>query len=165
MRGRDVRPFRSVRSRDLRVTVLRLSHLIAASFACCACWLVASTAELRPAARAPDADGPGGGGRSYRDEVLADRPVAYWRLGEAQGSTANDETGAAHVGIYTGAVDLAVPGAIAGDPDRAARLGIDGGFVSMGNVFDFAGVVSFTLEAWVQPDVIDDGYRRVTAKL
>ena len=30
---------------------------------------------------------------SYRDEVLADGPAGYWRLGESAGTTAASETG------------------------------------------------------------------------
>ncbi|HEY6058778.1 MAG TPA: LamG-like jellyroll fold domain-containing protein, partial [Candidatus Limnocylindrales bacterium] len=36
----------------------------------------------------------GAGGTAYRDAVLADTPVSYWRLGEADGPTAVDEMGA-----------------------------------------------------------------------
>ena len=62
---------------------------------------------------------------SYRDEVLADGPVGYWRLGESGGTTAASETGT-NPGIYMNGVTLGRPGAITGDPSSAAGLdGID----------------------------------------
>src|SRR5262249_35831706 len=43
----------------------------------------------------------GDSGTSYRAVVLADQPVAYWRLGEASGALhARDETGHGHDGTY-----------------------------------------------------------------
>ena len=48
---------------------------------------------------APDDSDPvtitaqGAGGTSYSQEVLADSPLAYWRLGEASGTTAADASG------------------------------------------------------------------------
>ncbi len=58
---------------------------------------------------------------SYRDEVLADSPVAYWRLGEPVGATvARDEMGA-HPGTLSGLVvtGLGAGGGLAGDDDTA----------------------------------------------
>jgi hypothetical protein len=60
---------------------------------------------------------------SYREAVLTDEPVGYWRLGETSGSTAADETGA-NPGTYENGPALGLPGAINGDTDR--RLGLDG---------------------------------------
>ena len=39
----------------------------------------------------------------YAAEVLADSPVAYWRLSETSGSTVADETGNGHDGTVYGA--------------------------------------------------------------
>lgn len=50
---------------------------------------------------------------AYRDEVVADSPVAYLRLGEASGTVADDEVNA-HNGAYVAAPTLGVPG-IGGD--------------------------------------------------
>src|SRR5262245_7005821 len=52
-----------------------------------------------------DRDAPGSSssdaGLTYRAIVLADAPVAYWRLGEAPGEiTAHDETGNGNDGRY-----------------------------------------------------------------
>jgi hypothetical protein len=89
---------------------------------------------------------------SYRDEVLADNPAGYWRLGET-GSTAADETANTNPGSYLGGVTRGVQGALAGDLNTAARF--DGGDdrVSMGDpgngLFDF-GSSDFSVEAWIK---------------
>ncbi|MDB4931586.1 MAG: hypothetical protein JWM10_4070 [Myxococcaceae bacterium] len=55
----------------------------------------------------------GGAGlcRTYRDVVLAARPMAYWRFEEAAGPTARDEVGGL-VATATGGVSFAQPGLI-----------------------------------------------------
>jgi len=58
--------------------------------------------------------------------VLADNPIAYWRLGEGSGTTAADASGNGRNGVYTGGVTLGVPGALNGDTDTADRFdGVD----------------------------------------
>jgi hypothetical protein len=66
--------------------------------------------------------------------ILAQRPVAYWRFGEAPGSTqALDATGHGHHGRYTGAVTLGVPG-FAIDGDTAMAVGGWDGYAEVTNV-------------------------------
>ena len=65
---------------------------------------------------------------------------------------------------YVNGVVFGVAGAIVGDPDTAAHLdGVNDG-IGLGDHFDFAGPVSFTVEAWVRPTVLDNVYRRVFSK-
>jgi len=52
----------------------------------------------------------------YRATVLADTPLAYWRLGETTGTVAHDETGNGHDGTYIGGYTLGQTGALTGDP-------------------------------------------------
>jgi hypothetical protein len=53
---------------------------------------------------------------SYRDTVLGDDPVAYWRLGEGPGSpTAADESGNGRPGSFQGGVTSGLSGAVPGD--------------------------------------------------
>jgi hypothetical protein len=59
---------------------------------------------------------------SYVDEVLADSPLAYWRLGEPSGATAADSSGNGHDGTYEGSPTLGVSGSVAGDADTAATF-------------------------------------------
>jgi hypothetical protein len=62
----------------------------------------------------------------YSDTVLADNPVAYWRLGESSGTTAVSQTNApANNGTYSLGFTLGQPGALPYDPDTAVKF--DGG--------------------------------------
>lgn len=49
----------------------------------------------------------------YRAAVIADSPVAYWRLGESSGTVATDETGN-YPGTFVGSPTLGVAGIYAG---------------------------------------------------
>jgi hypothetical protein len=103
------------------------------------------------------------GATGYRAEVLVDCPLAYYRLGEASGVTAGNEVAGPDGQLENGVV-FGVAGAIVGDPDTAAHLdGVNDG-IGLGDHFDFAGPVSFTVEAWVRPTVLDNVYRRVFSK-
>src|SRR2546430_6231874 len=57
---------------------------------------------------------------SYRASVLADHPVAYWRLDEETGTVMVDASRNGNDGAYAGAVTLGQPGALASDGDTAA---------------------------------------------
>jgi len=61
-------------------------------------------------------------GAEYRKQVLADEPLAYWRLGETSGTSAADATGSGNSGTYTGGVTLGALGALAGDSDTASSF-------------------------------------------
>lgn len=56
---------------------------------------------------------------SYESEVLADSPLVYWRLGEASGTTAADDSGNGHTATYKNGPTLGVTGLLSGDPDTA----------------------------------------------
>src|SRR5437870_2586738 len=60
---------------------------------------------------------------SYRASVLADHPVAYWRLDEETGTVLVDASGNGNDGTYAGAVSLGQPGALASDGDTAVGVG------------------------------------------
>jgi Concanavalin A-like lectin/glucanases superfamily len=87
---------------------------------------------------------------AYRDLVMSDHPLAYWRLGERPGTiTAADETGAAP-GMFTAGVTLAQPGALAGDADTSAEFDGTTGYVLAPAGPDVSsGEVTF--EAWIFP--------------
>ncbi len=94
-----------------------------------------------------------GATRSYRDEVLADFPAMYLRLGEAGGSLkAADVTGDNHPGTYSEAgLTLGVPGAIVNDPDTAVSF--DGAHaIHVGPSFDFGNGSPFSVEIWAKGD-------------
>jgi hypothetical protein len=87
---------------------------------------------------------------TYRNEVMADGPVLYLRLGETSGSVAHDTAGT-HDATYGSATVLGATGAIAGDADTAARFdGSVDAVVAMQPGFDFAGRAPFSVEVWAQ---------------
>ncbi len=102
--------------------------------------------------------GGGGGGTSYRDTVMADAPVAYWRLGETSGTTAVDQKGALP-GTYTGTYALGQPGALSGDTDTAVGVGPSAGYASVPDTasLDF-GDGPFTIEFWAKRASTSSGY-------
>jgi autotransporter-associated beta strand protein len=86
----------------------------------------------------------------YVNAVLADRPIAYWRLDETSGTLANDWVGGNN-GTYN-SVLLNQPGYSVMDSDPSVGLWAAGNpsYIALTNVFDFYGQNSpyFTLEGW-----------------
>jgi hypothetical protein len=87
--------------------------------------------------------------------VRWDSPVAYWRLGEASGSTATDSAGG-HDGVYTGTLTYGVGGALPGDPDTAILFDGSSGYVAVPFSATLNPQGPFTAEAWVRPNTIPD---------
>src|SRR5438128_7531980 len=85
---------------------------------------------------------------SYRASVLADHPVAYWRLDEETGTVLVDASGNGNDGTYAGAVTLGQPGALASDSDTAAGVGPAGGAASVASTPSLQGN-PVTLEIWI----------------
>ena len=86
---------------------------------------------------------------TYTSEVLADSPVAYWRLGEASGTTAVDETGS-HNGTYVGSPTLGATGLLAGDTDTSVTFNGTSQYVDIPAAGAFTVGQPFTLEALVE---------------
>jgi hypothetical protein len=116
-------------------------------------------------ARAADAatDAPGDAtAETYRAAVIADSPVAYWRLGD-HGSTAVDEMGNDD-GTYTGSCDQGVAGAIAGDANTAVQF--DGSSCEVvvpdsHALLEFTNTQPYSVEAWIDDGMIASGTFRV----
>jgi hypothetical protein len=103
--------------------------------------------------------GGAAGGSAYAALILSDGPVAYYRLGDLQ-RQAFDSGPQGHHGKYFGDVRLNEPGALAGDPDGAARFrssGTEDGYVEVADIFDFVDKNAFSLEAWVKTDAAGNG--------
>jgi hypothetical protein len=84
---------------------------------------------------------------SYVATVLADSPVAFWELNELTGTTANDSSGNALSGTYTGGYTLgAVPPVNA---PGAVLLDGSSGYVNCGTPAALNLTAAWTLEAWV----------------
>ena len=58
---------------------------------------------------------------AYVDEVRADNPTAYWRLGEASGTTAQEDDNL-YDGTYQNTPTLGVAGALVTDADTAVTF-------------------------------------------
>jgi hypothetical protein len=96
---------------------------------------------------------PGG----YPAEVIADSPVAYWRLGEASGPTALDSWGT-NDGTYSGIEEFAQPGSDAGAVNTSVDFAGNGSsLVRVPYNPGFNGGLdpngSWSVEAWVNPDL------------
>ncbi|MBK5117153.1 MAG: hypothetical protein JJE23_09590, partial [Thermoleophilia bacterium] len=86
---------------------------------------------------------------TYRAAVMTDAPTAYWRLGEATGTTATDETARAP-GSYLGGPSLERPGALIDDPNTAVSLdGTNDQMTAAAAVLNLPAAVS--LEVWIKP--------------
>jgi hypothetical protein len=82
--------------------------------------------------------------------VLADGPLAYWRLGEASGTTAADSSGNGHAGTYMGGFTLGVPAALVGDTDTAARFNGSNGMVQVPDSAPLRLNGSWSIEFWAK---------------
>ena len=100
---------------------------------------------------------------AYRAAVLADGPVSYWRLGEASGVVAADETGA-NDGLYATGVGYGAPGAIANDPNTAVTCLTSTAVSVATSSLDFPGTAPITIELWMNPSTIDNSYRYLLYK-
>lgn len=104
--------------------------------------------DFDPLARVDD-----GAPLAYREAVLADRPIAYWRLDDPD-ATARDELGA-HSGTYSGDCLHVVSGALVSDPSPAVHFGdlicrVDAPAI------DFDGLAPYTVELWASLDTVTD---------
>ena len=102
----------------------------------------------------------GGGGSSYVSAVLADSPLAYWRLGEASGTTAADASGSGRTGSYLNAPSLGQTGALTGDANTAVGFNGSDEYVSV--PYQAAlNPTQVTVEAWAYPTGGQGTYRSI----
>jgi hypothetical protein len=101
--------------------------------------------------------------RGYREAVLDDQPLAYWRLGD-EGAIARDEIGGRD-GKYLGAgCGVRAPGALVNDPDHAVRFdGIDCK-IDVGDGFEFASRTPFSIELWYSATPGGDAFQALFAR-
>jgi hypothetical protein len=86
----------------------------------------------------------------YKDAVLADGPAAYWRLGEASGTSAADTSANANTATYAGGVALGQPGALSGDDDTSATFDGVNDALSAPDAPSLDLSSGATIEAWVK---------------
>lgn len=97
----------------------------------------------------------------YAAQVRADKPLAYYRLGERSGAIASDASGHFIDAQYVGATTLGVPGAVSGSDTAVYLDGGNSGVTAVNAGFDFTANAPFSLEAWVAPGQHDSAYRNV----
>jgi hypothetical protein len=106
----------------------------------------------------------------YFKLVRNSQPVGYWRLGTINDSAAPAHNLTAAGGVVAGS--SAAPGLlnanVAGGEGATVFDGVDDAFsitdAASGGALDFSGQKAYTLEAWVLPNVLDAGLRRIVAK-
>ena len=99
------------------------------------------------------------GANTYAGYVMADQPVAYWRLDEPPGSGTAWDLAGGYNGVYVGAMLLGQPGALAGDPDTAAGFSDDAMQVDV----PFNAAINpgqFTVELWANDSGVNFGLYR-----
>ena len=90
---------------------------------------------------------------TYASTVMADSPAAYWRLGEASGSSAADSSGNGNGGSYAGGVTLAAP-ALINDPNTAASFDGNDDRMYFSDSASLSPTAAISLEAWVRPNAV-----------
>ncbi len=91
---------------------------------------------------------PTGSGTPYAGAVLADSPLAYYRLGDSGGTVAADSSGNAQLGTYSGSYTLGATGALTNDGDKAVALNNGGQVIAPVSTLPM-GNSARTIEAWV----------------
>lgn len=86
---------------------------------------------------------------TYASVVLADSPLGYWRMGEADNTTRLDSSGNGRDATASGVVWQNATGLIDGDSDKATSLP-GAGYVEPANTSAWD-TASITLEAWIKP--------------
>lgn len=115
--------------------------------------VVVSTRDDDGRSAAPDGVvRPGASAPEYRKLVLADKPLAYWRLNDEDSATQKDETTGGHAGkligdpVFTG-------GAVIGDENDGLSFdGDDDEVLFDGRELNF-GTGDLTIEAWIRTTV------------
>lgn len=93
---------------------------------------------------------------TYSSEVLADSPLAYWRLGESSGTTMLDSSSNGRNGTYQGGPSLGATGLLLDDSNTAVVFdGVDD--VSLVPAAAWMTAPSFTAEAIFSPSTIAAG--------
>lgn len=97
--------------------------------------------------------------QDYRQTVLADSPLGYWRLSETSGTTAVDSsvTVPSHAGTIMGGVTLGGPGALPNSADTA--MAFNGTATSYVTTPTQSIATAITAEAWIYvPTNVQNGF-------
>ena len=94
---------------------------------------------------------------SYAAAVVAQNPLAYWRLNEKEGTTAYDYAGGFN-GTYNSNQTLGAAGALKGDTDTAVTFGGQSYVAVSGMSFS---ATDATMLAWIKPDGAINNYTTI----
>ena len=96
----------------------------------------------------------GGGSSSYSNAVLSDGPSGYWRLGEKNGTTANDASGG-DPGTYRNGALLGQASLLPADPANAAvRFDGTNDYVNIPSSGSLSPAAKVSVEAWIKPNAL-----------
>lgn len=87
---------------------------------------------------------------SYSSTVLADSPLAYWRLGETSGTSATDSSGNSRSATYTNSPTLGSTGLLTGDADKAMGVTANAGTCTTIASASWMNVSTITVECLVK---------------
>ena len=90
------------------------------------------------------------GASIYKEVVLADAPLVYYRLDETSGTTAIDVSGGGNNGTYSSSPTLGVAGALAGDSDTAVTFVAASSHTMQTAFWSALNITTLTLECWVK---------------
>lgn len=95
----------------------------------------------------------------YKDAVMSDGPLAYWRLGESSGATAADSSGHGYAATYANCIQGA-PSLVS---NSSGDLSVSGNGtnsqITVGAVASLYGLNrSAAIEAWIKPSSVSSGF-------
>lgn len=102
----------------------------------------------------------------YALEVIADSPVAYWRLGESAGTAAISQANSPALdGVYQNSPTLGVAGAIAGGVGNTAVAfnGVDEWISVPASSLHGSIGAAWTIEAWINPTQANPNYTAIVS--
>lgn len=100
---------------------------------------------------------------AYTDVVLADSPLAYYRLGETSGTTLVDSSGNGRNGTYYSSPSLNQTGLLAGDANKAVDFPNNSARAKVADASWMRVTTAFTAEAWFNADATN-GSRVIVAR-
>lgn len=89
----------------------------------------------------------------YQAAVLADAPVAYYRLAESTGSTAFDSSGNSNNAAYRNSVALGAASLVLDGPDKAITITGDNGYVALPASVALSGTSDWTVEGMLATSI------------
>lgn len=98
----------------------------------------------------------------YKDAVMLDNPLAYWRLGEQAGIIAYDEKNS-YNGYYTTNPRLGQSGALANDLNTSVEFDGANSFFTLPSLTPSLNTPTFSFEAWAYPTTNNKKNRTVVS--